>query len=71
MQKYIIVDSFRPIIFETSLPHNIVAGNLNVTSAGFIENGKCFGRSDSLNIESNESDIKIIKRFLKSLKMDF
>ena len=67
MQKYVIIDHFKPILFDISLQHSQVAGNLYVTSAGFIENGRCFGRSDSLNIESNPKDYRIIRRFFLSL----
>lgn len=65
MQKYIIIDNFKPIIFDVTLQHKDIAGDFNVTSAGFIENNICFGRSDSLNIESKESDLRIIQRFFR------
>ena len=67
MQKYIIIDHFKPILFDISLQHSQVAGYLNVTSAGFIEEDRCFGRSDSLNIDSNPNDYRIIRRFFLNL----
>lgn len=64
MLKYVIVDNIKPIIFDTSIQHSDIGGNLNITSAGFIENGKCFGFSDSLNISSKETDSKLISKYL-------
>ena len=67
IQKYIIIDNIKPVIFDITLQHSQIAGNLNITSAGFLENGKCFGRSDSLNIESKPTDSYIIHNFIFAL----
>ena len=53
MLKYIVINGSEMIIFPPTLQHKDVAGSMCVTSAGFIEGGKCYGQSDSLNISSN------------------
>lgn len=65
MLKYVIIDNFKPIIFDVTFLHKDIAGNYNVTSAGFINNNICFGRSDSLDIDSKETDLRIIKNYFK------
>lgn len=65
--KYIIFDRVFPVIFPDNISHKEIASGVHkeATSAGFIENGKCFGFSDSLGIGSLNSDISHIKIFLK------
>jgi hypothetical protein len=65
-----------PIIFPDMLVHSDVADHMKhmlsvqhkfddveVFSAGFIENGKCYGKSTSLGVESHESDTLLIKTY--------
>lgn len=66
MQKYIIIDNSKPVVFDNRISHKDIAGNSNVTSAGFVDRGKCFGHSDSLNISSSPADYKLIKFLLKT-----
>ena len=61
MLKYIVINGSEMILFPPTLQHKDVAGNMFVTSAGFIEGGKCYGQSDSLNISSKESDNRLLK----------
>lgn len=61
MLKYIVINGSEMIIFPPTLQHKDVAGSMCVTSAGFIEDGKCYGQSDSLNISSKESDNRLLK----------
>ena len=70
MLKYVVVENMYPIIFDPSLTHKDIASNLNVTSAGFIENGKCYGYSDSLNLGISEKDEYIIRIHLKYLEQN-
>lgn len=64
--KYIIINRAFPVIFHSGFEHVDEANDRRVTSAGFIRrlpNGKfeCYGKSESLDIESNpERDSKII-----------
>lgn len=66
MQKYIVIDNIKFILFDITISHSVIGEGKNVTSAGFVENGVCTGRSDSLNINSKESDNLLLKCFLKS-----
>ena len=65
--KYVIFDNFFPVIFPDIISHKSVAEGVNrkPTSAGFIENGKCTGFSDSLGIGVGEKDAMHIKMMLK------
>ena len=65
--KYIIFDNFFPVIFPDTIEHKEVADGINKTptSAGFIENGKCTGFSDSLGIGVGEKDAVHIKMMLR------
>ena len=66
MQKYIIINETKPIIFDITLCHKDIAGEQNVTSAGFVDrDGTCFGLADSLGITSKKSDTKLIRTFLR------
>ena len=73
--KYIVFKDESCVIFPDSTSHNEMAGNKPVSSAGFCivetyrnnfddirANVSCYGRSDSLNVESNPQDNKIISR---------
>lgn len=71
--KYIIVETMGhkvAIMFDLLLEHATVAGNLKVESAGFYD--VCserqivstFGKSESLKIESNKEDGKLIEKIL-------
>ena len=67
--KYIIVDNFWPIIFPTNISHCDIAPNQNITSAGYIDkDGYVYGFSDTLNLQSKETDQKIIDRILNRKK---
>lgn len=61
MLKYIVINGNEMIIFPPTIQHKGIAGDMNVTSAGFIEGGRCYGQSDSLNISSKESDNRLLK----------
>lgn len=64
--KYVIIDKIFPIIFPTHISHNSIADGYNVTSAGFIdERGNVYGFSDTLNLQSDINDQKIIDKILK------
>lgn len=65
--KYVIFDNFFPVIFPDIISHKSVAEGVNrePTSAGFIENGKCTGFSNSLGIGVGEKDAMHIKMMLK------
>lgn len=67
MQKYIIIDNSKVVLFDISLNHSTVASGQNVTSAGFIDKESCFGLSDSLGVLSKKSDSKIIAMYLRGL----
>lgn len=69
--KYIIVDRVKMVLFSHGIEHIDEANGRNVTSAGFCqiwsdETGvgvRCFGRSTSLDIDSNpQRDAVIIKK---------
>jgi len=68
--KYVMVNHFRPVIFDDDLPHNEFE-NLpgRITSAGFVKmnegNYECYGKSLSLGLEPAPRDTEIINRFLK------
>lgn len=62
-QKYVRLASYNQIIiFPQTIKHSEFK-YYNIVSAGFcyVENNKviCFGRSDSLNIDSHETDTAI------------
>lgn len=69
MLKYIVIDEKEMIIFPPTLQHRDIARDLCVTSAGFIEDGKCYGQSDSLGIGYKESDNKLLKLIRISLAL--
>ena len=57
MLKYIIVKKGffeSAIVFPAGISHDsfLPSFGVNIVSAGFIEDGKCGGRSESLNIDS-------------------
>lgn len=70
--KYIIIDRIRPVLFAHGIEHIDEANKRNVTSAGFVQimvtpagglSVRCFGRSESLNIDSEPArDSNIITR---------
>lgn len=76
--KYIILEDLKghktPILFPATLQHKDVAAKfpeLKVTSAGFFFDlytceGKAFGRSESLNVGSKDSDLALIQRNFRS-----
>lgn len=67
--KYIMVDEIFPIIFTEAMTHKHIAGNKNVTSAGFVsisvdsefnKKATAYGKSISLGKESKPEDSEII-----------
>lgn len=66
--KYIVVDSFYPVIFPNTLVHADVAYRVgHITGAGFCRKGpkgwQCWGRSESLDINSAESDEELLNKW--------
>ena len=58
-----------PIVFPNLIKHSEIARKEDIVSAGFCvidgpENSQCYGRSDSLGIESRPEDTKILRRYL-------
>lgn len=71
--KYVIINEVYPVIFFAGIPHKAMSKVGKVTSAGFVKfyvNSDCeisvivSGKSESLGIESDPEDAKIIKRLL-------
>lgn len=78
--KYIVNNQNVPILFNTDTLHSEVS-NL-VSSAGFVivnydSNSdyffaKCYGKSSSLNVNSNENDNILIEKMLNNMStIDF
>lgn len=75
--KYIIIDRVKYVLFAHGIEHIDEAKGRNVTSAGFCRIGvdnvdklfvECFGRSESLNIDSNpERDAKVIRKIAENM----
>lgn len=71
--KYLIIDKIKPVIFAHGIEHIDEANGRNVTSAGFVRilpggDVECFGRSTSLNIDSQPvRDQRIIIAIGKSM----
>jgi hypothetical protein len=75
--KYIIVDRVKYVLFAHGIEHIDEANGRNVTSAGFCRIGvdnvgklfiECFGRSESLNIDSNPvKDERIIMKVAEQM----
>lgn len=73
--KYCITKNGETILFETKILHCDIS--LEVVSAGFAIISydlvtdrfivKCFGRSESLQLSSNEFDYKIIQDYLNNM----
>jgi hypothetical protein len=69
--KYVIIDG-KAIVFSSLITHSsIIPYGTNVLSAGFVSFGTddegnitvyTYGRSESLDVDSSETDSKIIKR---------
>jgi len=72
--KYIIVSSHNlelPIVFNSILPHDIVAGYMKVISAGFCSIGEdgiwnTWGESLTLKSKSRTEDSWILNKYLIS-----
>ena len=69
--KYIIIDGVEPVLFTHAIEHITEAAGRRVTSAGFARlhaTGEgtiyveCFGRSESLNIDSDPKKDALIIR---------
>ncbi len=76
--KYIVFRDESCAIFPDSTSHKEIAGNKPVKSAGFCivetyrnnfddicANVSCYGKSDSLNIESSPNDNNILCRMFR------
>lgn len=70
LKKYIVVRQFgeQIIVFSAVLDHSLVAGQMNVISAGFLGfdgvNPYCYGESTSLNIGSRTIEDTILAQVL-------
>ena len=78
--KYVRFDDDTIIIFSNEIAHlNAARGPMVRTqwddarrvaiSAGFIEGGKCVGKSESLNLKSKEDDTEIFRRMMNLPKL--
>ena len=75
--KYLIIDRVKSVLFNHGIEHIDEANGRNVTSAGFCTIGvnavgmlfiECYGRSESLNIDSNpERDAMIIRKIAEQM----
>jgi hypothetical protein len=75
--KYILIDRIKTVLFSHAIEHVDEANGRNVTSAGFCRIGvdavgklyvECFGRSTSLDIDSNpERDAVIIRKIAEEM----
>jgi hypothetical protein len=76
IMKYVVFDGHRGeqiIIFPEIIQHSVMAndvhrssfGSMKAISGGFIENGKCVGKSESLRMESRgDADTALISNLL-------
>lgn len=67
--KYIITKDLKPILIPNFVSHDSIISKEEIQSAGFfkLNLGKfvCYGRSESLNIDSQFSDSQILNTFYK------
>lgn len=71
--KYVIIDRLSPVIFLASLEHSAFRALGEITSAGFVTFSfsggglevTTYGKSDSLKMEPQSEDAKIIKLFVQ------
>ncbi len=70
--KYVIIDGLFPIVFTEAQTHREIGRGYNITSAGFgsVDSEakvSIWGRSESLNKNSDPKDAEIIQRMIRPL----
>jgi len=66
-QKYIVFKDGTATVFSTDSFHCYMTGGKEVLSAGFYEDGKCFGESTTLGVKSRLEDSEILANLAPNL----